>query len=287
MRRWITAVVLAGATVLGLAGCGLPAGVDGNLTNQWAAMPAAEGFTPSAGTCHLSYATTAYRQSYQPQSCDDAHMTETVYVGTADGLAEPPKSGTADYGKLIQSCEAKVNEFVGGDWHDGRLWFGLTFPGLQTWQGGAHWYRCELLTLDQVLGEETQHTGSLKGELAKPGSTVRLGCFSYTSGKAVTPVACTKKHNAEYVGSVAMPSFAAVKDRAKVIKVCQQRIAAYVGMKYSSDLKYRTGLFWDPMTESEYAAGDHKIRCFAWFSPDTKTKSIKGAGAKALPIHYA
>ena len=79
----------------------------------------------------------------------------------------------------------------------------------------------------------------------------------------------------------------AVKDRSKMVKACHQRIAAYAGMKYSSDMKYRVGSFWDPMSETEYAAGDRKVRCYAWFDPDTKTRSIKGAGAKALPIHYA
>ncbi|NUO61821.1 MAG: septum formation family protein [Hamadaea sp.] len=287
MRRWIATVALAGAVVLGLTGCGLPDGVDGNLTDQWAALPAPEGFTPEAGTCHLAYATTAYRRSYFPMKCDVAHMTETVYVGTTDVLSAPPKAGTADYVKLLQTCETKVNEFVGGDWHDGLLWFGLTLPGVEAWAGGAHWYRCELVTLDQVFGEEGQHTGSLKGELTKPGSPIRLGCFSYASGRSIAPVACTKKHNAEYVGTVAVASYAAAKDRTKMIKACHQRIAAYVGMKYSSDMKYRTGVFWDSLTQTEFANGDHRVRCYAWFSPDTKTKSIKGAGAKALPIHYA
>jgi len=58
-------------------------------------------------------------------------------------------------------------------------------------------------------------------------------------------------------------------------------------MKYTSDMRYRVGVFWDPMSEAEYAAGDRKVRCYAWFDPDTKRSSIKGAGAKALPIHYA
>ncbi|MCP2325832.1 hypothetical protein HDA40_004339 [Hamadaea flava] len=287
MRRWIATVALAGAAVLGLTGCGLPDGVDGNLTDQWAALPAPDGFTPSADTCHSAYAATGYRSSYQPVDCAQSHMTETVYVGTDDALTSPPKSGTAEYLKLARTCETKVNEFVGGDWHDGKLWFGLTLPTAAAWTGGAHWYRCELITLEQVFGEETTHTGSLKGELTKPGSPIRLGCFSYASGKSVTPVACTAKHNAEYVGSIVVAGFAAANDRTKMIKACHQRIAAYVGMKYSSDMKYRTGVFWDPMTAAEFADGDHKVRCYAWFSPDTKTKSIKGAGAKALPIHYA
>jgi len=287
MRRWIAAVVLTCATGLGLAGCGLPDGVDGRLTDQWAALPTPQGFTPTAGTCHSAYAETGYRTSYSPVDCGQSHMTETVYVGSDDSLSAPPKTGTPEYLKVAQVCEGKINEFVGADWHDGKLWFGLTFPSTTAWAGGAHWYRCELVALEEVFGEETTRTGSLKGELVNPASSVRLGCFSYASGKSVAPVACTQKHNAEYVGSVAVSSFAVVKDRTKMIKACHQRIAAYVGMKYSSDMKYRTGVFWDPMTETEYADGDRKVRCYAWFSPDTKTKSIRGAGAKALPVHYA
>jgi hypothetical protein len=287
MRRWMASVVLAGAAALGLAGCGLPEGVDGKIADGWAAFPAPQGFTPQAGACHTAYAETGYLSSYKPVDCSASHKTETVYVGTADALATVPRHGSADYLKLVQTCEAKVSEFLGADWHDGKVWFGLTFPSAAAWAGGAHWYRCELAELEEVFGDEVNRTGSLHGELAKAGSAVRLGCFSYASGRSLTPVACTQKHNAEYAGSVAMPSFAAVKDRAKMVKACHQRIAAYAGMKYSSDMKYRVGVFWDPMSAAEYAAGDRKVRCYAWFSPETKTSSIKGAGAKALPIHYA
>ena len=287
MRRWIVAVALAGAATFVLAGCGLPAGVDGKIADQWALPPAPQGFTPEAGTCHTAYAETGYLSSYKPVDCAETHRTETVYVATADTVSEPPKHDSPDYVKLFQTCEAKVNEFLGADWHDGKVWFGLTIPSKEAWTGGAHWYRCELVELEEVFGDEMNRTGSLRGELAKAGSAVRLGCFSYASSRTLTPLAFTKKHNAEYVGSVAMPSFAAVKDKAKMVKACHQRVAAYAGMKYTSDMKYRVGVFWDPMSVEEYAAGDRKVRCYAWFDPDTKSKSIKGAGAKALPIHYA
>ncbi|NUT32816.1 MAG: septum formation family protein [Hamadaea sp.] len=286
MRRWMAAAALAGAAALALAGCGLPEGVDGKLTDGWAAIAEPKGFTPEAGTCHTSYAETAYLSSYKPVDCTTSHKSETVYVGTAEGLSSVPRKGTSEYVKLAQTCETKVNEFLGADWHDGKVWFGLTFPSVATWLGGAHWYRCEVVELEEVFGDDVARTSSLKGALAA-GSPTRLGCFTYTSGKSPAPVACTARHNAEYVGSVAVGSYAAAKSRNGMIKACHQKIAAYVGMKYDGNMKYRVGTFWDPMTETEFDNGDHKVRCYAWFSPDYKTKSIKGAGSKALPIHYA
>lgn len=286
MRRWMAAVALAGAAALGLTGCGLPDGVDGKIADGWAAIPAPKGFTPDAGTCHTSYAETGYLSSYKPVECTTSHKAETVYVGTADSLSAPPKEGTADYLKLAQTCEAKVNEFLGADWHDGKVWFGLTFPSAAAWTGGAHWFRCEVVELEEIFGDDVARTSSLKGGLAA-GSPTRLGCFTYSSGKSPAPVACTTRHNAEYVGSVAVASHAAATNRTSMIKACHQKIAAYVGMKYDGNMKYRVGTFWDPMSATEFAAGDRKVRCYAWFSPDYKTKSIKGAGSKALPIQYA
>ena len=41
------ALVVAVAVATLLAGCGDPAGVDGNLTNKWGALPVATGFVPT------------------------------------------------------------------------------------------------------------------------------------------------------------------------------------------------------------------------------------------------
>ncbi|WP_027343028.1 septum formation family protein [Hamadaea tsunoensis] len=286
MRRWISAAALLGAVAFVAAGCGLPAGVDGKLADGWAPIAAPQGFTPDAGTCHASFEETGYLSSYNPIDCGQSHKTETVFVGQLT-TASVPAAGSADRVKAFQECQGKVNEFLGAEWHDGRVWIGLTFPSDAAWSGGAHWYRCEVSELEEVFGDDVARTGSLKGELAKPGSAVHLGCFNYASGGDLKPIACASKHNAEYVGSIAISSQAQSANRDTMITNCRKQIAAYAKMKYSSDMRYRVGEFWDPVSVTEFNGGDRRVRCYAWFSPDTKTKSIKGAGAGALPIHYA
>jgi hypothetical protein len=287
MRRWIAAVALTGAVALGLTGCGLPDGVDGKLADDWAPISAPEGFTPEAGTCHTSFDETGYLSSYHPVDCGTPHKTETVFVGSLDAVPVVPAVGSGSYQQAYKVCDGKTSEFLGANWHDGRVWFGMTFPSGPAWKGGVHWFRCEVVELEEIFGDEVTRTGSLKGELARAGSAIRLGCFNYSSGDNIVPVVCTKKHNAEYAGSIVIGSYAAAKNRNTMITQCRKQIAVYVGMRYTSDMRYRVGVFWDPMTASEFKVGDRRVRCYAWFSPDTKTKSIKGAGASALPINYA
>src|SRR5690349_25065413 len=64
-RRWPVAAALSLLTLALLAGCANPAGVDGDLTDGWAAIGVPFGFTPNAETCHLSnFATSGPRATY-------------------------------------------------------------------------------------------------------------------------------------------------------------------------------------------------------------------------------
>ena len=51
--RTVAGVVLVAATLLATSACGaqLPAGADGDLTNQWAAMPRPQSWRPDEGMC--------------------------------------------------------------------------------------------------------------------------------------------------------------------------------------------------------------------------------------------
>ena len=96
-RLGITAVL---SSLVLLAGCGNPGGVDGNLTDAWAPIGAPTGFTPMADTCHLAnFALVGSRASYEEVDCELKHRTETVYVGTYPSPAadadDPPAEGSA------------------------------------------------------------------------------------------------------------------------------------------------------------------------------------------------
>jgi hypothetical protein len=277
---------LVGAVTVGLAGCGKPTGVDGNLTDDWQAIAAPQGFQPEAGTCHMRYEETGTRSSYDPVECTVQHLTETAYVGTTDA-SEVPAPGAAEYETVVKDCETNTAQFLGGDWHDGNLDLAYTFPSDEAWAGGAHWYRCEVIETDAFDGSDKLRPGSLKGELAKADSAVKLRCYSYDGKKDPVAIACAKKHNTEYVGSIPLARQADAEKDATMVKACRVQIAKYVGMAYRSDMNYRVGVFWQYPDADNFAAGDHKVRCYAWFSRKTVTGSLKGKGIKVLPIQYA
>ena len=80
MRHRLRAAALS--SLLLLAGCGNPGGVDGNLTDGWASIGTPTGFTPVARTCHLAnYSPVGTRSAYEEVDCDLKHRTETVFVG--------------------------------------------------------------------------------------------------------------------------------------------------------------------------------------------------------------
>ena len=54
MRRAMTRSVAAFVAGALLAGCAATAGVDGDLTDDWAAPATAGPFTPEAGVCQVS-----------------------------------------------------------------------------------------------------------------------------------------------------------------------------------------------------------------------------------------
>jgi hypothetical protein len=141
VRRVLAAVVASGAAAMVLAGCTAHADVDGNLTDDWAAMTEPTGVVPQAGTCHYVYVTVGYRTGYLPVKCVDQHQSETVYVGRFTGasaeLAIPPVPGSRPHRLAFAQCDGKAKAYLGGDWRNARLWLGLTLPSKYAWEGGA------------------------------------------------------------------------------------------------------------------------------------------------------
>lgn len=50
-------------------------------------------------------------------------------------------------------------------------------------------------------------------------------------------------------------------------------------------LSYRTGTFFAYVAEADWNAGNRSVRCLLWLGQDrTVSRSLKGAGARGLPV---
>jgi hypothetical protein len=290
----LTAVLLAG-------GCGNPAGVDGDLTDGWAAIGVPTGLTPAAETCHLAnFAAAGARATYEVVDCKLKHRTETVYVGTysspAAEASEPPAPGSAGARAAYQTCDTKTAAYVGGPWRTARLWIGVTQPTRAAWTGGSRWYRCEVLVSSSVEddGGLVQRVGTLRNALKERASPLLLTCYRVLldqDGKIGTmpSTPCSAEHNAEFVGiwdagDDAYPE--TTKQWDKFHDGCRSLIASYVGVPDDADLQFRAGVISLPGGDDVWKLGDRGVRCYLWLDAATLKASLKGKGSKAMPVQY-
>lgn len=299
MRRWLTATAVGAVTVLALAGCFNPAGVDGNLTDDWAKVSEPVLFVPEVDTCHGGFHEVGYLNSYQPVECTKAHEVETLHLGTFTGehasRETPPPAGSPGYLFAYGECLKKVNEVVGADWRSARLKMAVVLPSNFGWTGGARWFRCDVGEVRSLDDDEfVVHTGSLKGLLSGK-NELAYGCFKPKLSKddyieEMQPVACTSKHRSEFVGVWTAPntSYKQFRDSPnKAHEACRKLVAAYVKVPNDSNLQYRTGTITYRPSEEEWKTGERGVQCFLWLSQRELTRSLKGAGTKGLPINYA
>ena len=284
-----------------VAACGMPGGVDGDLTNGWGAMEPATGFEPTSGTCHgANFDPIGPRSTYEEIDCKLRHRTETVYVGTYDSPAadadEPPADGSAGAKAAYQVCDKQATTYLGGSWRTARVWIGVTHPSKAAWSGGARWFRCEALELSSVEddGALVQRVGTLQNVLADGSSDLLLTCYAVAmdSSGAITNmpgVACSAKHNAEFVGIWYAKNLDYPKDD-KAWRTfhdgCRTLVASYVDVPNDKDLQYRTGVISLPGSADVWALGDDGVRCYLWLDGADLTSTLNGKGAKSLPIQY-
>jgi putative regulator of septum formation len=293
----LTGLVLAG---LVLAGCaGRPAGVDGDLVNNWSAMPEAKLPVPAEHACyHVHVDAGDVETPPPPVECANTHSLETIHVGTfagADaGRADPPPAGGPGQRAAYQECAAAAKSFLGDDWRTGRVDLLVALPSTVHWGAGARWFRCDLIEYQDLNGYEVvERAGSMQGSL-RPGQPLRLGCFTVTSKDdaidVMTAVACTASHNAEFAGVFDAPDGPYPGDekqrRALDGAGCRAVIAAFAAIPNDRTFQYRTGFISAPYSRSEWEQGNRGVRCYIW-PGRTLSRSLRGAGTGALPINYA
>jgi hypothetical protein len=299
-RNVLGALALAATAVIVLAGCGKPAGVDGNLTNGWSMLPAAKIAVPTAPACYASTEDdlSAVTKWPPPVDCTASHNVELIAVGKfsdsdSDGSG-PPASGSPGRRAAYEDCAAKAKDYIGADWRTGRLEVTLDVPITTQWEAGARWYRCDVQEYKDLQDYAVvDRTTTLKGGLLSTGDLL-LGCQTITETSAqeidkILPVTCTSTHNAEFAGvwdapDGPYPSDATARKTAN-LNGCRGVVATFAGIPNDSNFTYRTGQVATPFNKASWELGNRGVRCYIWLNKNV-TKSLKGAGTAGLPINY-
>jgi hypothetical protein len=297
----VVAVVLGAAAALMIAGCGgRPPGVDGNLTNNWPAMPEAKLPVPADHACYaLSDPAPGVSKLPPTVDCGTQHNVETIHVGMLTGgdakADAPPPDGSPVQQHAYTDCSNAAKDFVGDDWRNGRIGLDLVMPTSGQWDAEARWYRCDLVEFKDLDSYDVlNRSASLKGTLtgARP---VGLGCFKATTKgediDTMAPVDCATGHNTEYAGIWEAPAGAYPADASQREKTqldgCRGVIATFAGIPNDDKLRYRVGQITYGFGKADWDLGNRGVRCYIWMDTKTLTKSLKGAGVAGLPINYA
>jgi hypothetical protein len=195
--------------LLALAACGRPAGVVGNLTNNWPTF--AEPTVPVAvvGECQAGVVD-AWSDHDPPRvvvNCSDSHTLDVVYVGHFSASASAgktvPARDSADSRAAFAECDRAARDYVGGDWHTGRLFLHYSPPTAPRWEGGDRFFSCSLSETKSAGGLPRSRTGTVKDAL-RGDQPLALRCFNqvgiedstgfYTKIDDIPPVDCGQPH---------------------------------------------------------------------------------------------
>ncbi|MBQ0988907.1 septum formation family protein [Micromonospora sp. H61] len=295
MRRAMTTLFAAAVTAVLLVGCAGSGGLDGDLTDDWAALPAPSAFTPAAGVCHTAdFTDLVSLASYEPVDCAGPHRLETVHVGAfpAERTAAPA-GGSVELRGAFAECDTRATGYVGDDWRSGRLRLSVALPNGPGWAAGSRWFRCDLTELTTVEAAATVvvRSGSLRDALKGP-TGLRLGCQQTRGGagrgvQTLTPVECGTQHDAEFVGVWRAPDLAYPTRDADWLPLytgCRSVLARYAGVPDDTKLRFRSGVVVRPPGAGRWKVGDRGVRCYLWLSDRTVAASLKGAGPAGLPV---
>ncbi|MDG4806611.1 septum formation family protein [Micromonospora sp. WMMD1120] len=295
MRRAMTTLFAAAVAAVLLAGCAAANGLDGDLTDDWAALPAPSAFTPAAGVCHAGdFTDTVSLASYEPVDCAGPHRLETVHVGAFPAeRTTAPAGGSTELRGAFAECDTRATGYLGDDWRAGRLRLSVALPNGTGWAAGSRWFRCDLTELTTVEAAATVvvRSGSLRDAL-KGASGLRLGCQQTRGGagrgvQTLTPVECGKQHDAEFVGVWRAPDRpypTREADWASLYTGCRGVLGRYVGVPDDAALRFRSGVVVRPPGAGRWKVGDRGVRCYLWLSNRTVSVSLKGAGPAGLPV---
>jgi hypothetical protein len=291
MRRYVA--VVAVVATLALSACSsLPSGVDGDLTNDWAAVPAPAPVQPVVGDCYSTDDSNMLQN--KPIECTDSHEVEVAAIGQFTGAdadaSAPPDEGSTPMRTAYGKCDSAAKSYLGDDWHTGLMQLTVAVPDSDAWSGGARWYRCDLKSIEYPDSTDTTTTSKpFKGILAKA-NPVKLSCVSWTTHSTYISdyrvSSCSSKHEGEYAGLFNSTTSTYPSTTSKYQTVagdgCETVVAKFLGLSTTKDYNESVGWAWTYTAEARWDLGDRSIRCFAAaFTKDSKfVGSVKGIGLK-------
>jgi hypothetical protein len=176
--------------------------------------------------------------------------------------------------------------FLGGDWFTARLYVTVFVPAKLQWEAGARWYACQVMETQGVTTSLiVQRTGSLRNALATPG--LAHGCSEVIGLKDddwddMTPVDCSKPHDAEYAGAFVVPGteFPTSSQVESILDRCWNIVAIFMSGTVDG---IQVGYIPFGLVEKDWTRGHRYVRCWAWSDEYKTIGSVKGIGDKALP----
>jgi len=291
-RQWPMVGAVMVAMVMGLAGCALPAGVDGKIADHWAMPAAALQVVPKVGECHTGIGELIKVTTEVQVDCAKLHSRETTYVGefsaAVAGQRKAPRLDTfglpevkTAQAEAYAECDRRTTEYVGHPWYHLRLRVEVALPPDDAWRSGRKWYRCELVEIDLALNAIQTREGSLKGV------TLPHTCLSFASESSAKAVPCTAEHNAEYVNTFLGPApsntSALEPDYPPLHSRCRAQAAPYIGVS-ASQVESLTGTYvWFDYPFTYWFLGRRLVHCLLWFDSATMIGSAQGKHGRNLP----
>ncbi|MET7400304.1 septum formation family protein [Dactylosporangium sp. NPDC005572] len=279
--------MIAAAVLLSLAGCDAAEPVDAATASAAAASPSASAVgLPGVGMCHSgpSLGMFDYRAAtLNPVDCAAEHQAEIIRVGR---LTTPPENKTRE---VFTDCDTAAREYVGADWHDGRLGLAVIVPSTEEWNAGAREYRCALFEFSADNHSSRMRTGSLKDGLrgARPLALTCVEVRGSADGQGwykiidhLLPIDCAQPHNGEYVGLYVgqdVPHPGMTKLNREVTQACNAKAATFLG-ESQSKFEHRTDLRVVPTggNPERWVLGDRTAHCYVLTGPDNRlTRSLK------------
>ncbi|MET7425645.1 septum formation family protein [Dactylosporangium sp. NPDC005555] len=281
--RW--KIIAAGVLLSLAAGCDGPEPVGEATASAVAASPSAIAL-PAAGMCHAGQSLGVY--DYRPVTlnavdCAAEHQAEIIRVGR---LTTPPENKTRE---VFTDCDTAAREYVGGDWHEGRLGLAIIVPSTQEWIDGVREYRCALFEFFADGHSSRLRTGSLKDGL-RGTRPLALTCVEvratpdgqgwYKTIDHLVATDCAQPHNGEYIGlhtGPDVPHPGMTKLAREVTQVCNTKAATFLG-ESPSKFQNRTDLrvVMTGGIPDRWRLGDRTARCYILTRPDNRlTKSLK------------